>query len=95
MNAALEFKVAAEDDPESHLLQVAVGADVSGRGLERFSDQVGADIVERFPRLGFAEAFLVKAADQVERKPHCAAAELMRDGWAQRVSNNPLDPPGR
>ncbi|MFD1147276.1 HD domain-containing protein [Saccharothrix hoggarensis] len=93
--AHLGDDVSADDDPESHLLQVAVGADVSGRGLERFSERFVADVVERFPRLGFADAFLVQAKDQAERKPHCAAAGLMRDGWADRVSANPLDQPSR
>ncbi|GAB2962086.1 HD domain-containing protein [Saccharothrix stipae] len=87
--------VSAEDDPESHLLQVAVSADVSGRGLDRFTEQVKDDVVTRYPRLGFADAFLLRAEDQAERKPDCAIAGLVRDGWAQRVSGNPLDAPGR
>ena len=87
--------VSADDDPESHLLQVAVGADVSGRGLDRFADQVKDDVVTRYPRLGFAEAFLARAEDQAERKPGCAAAELVSDGWARRLTSNPLDAPGR
>lgn len=91
----MHHDVPAKDDPESHLLQVAVSADVSGRGLDRFPERLQDDVVTRFPRLGFADAFLVRAKDQAERKPHCAAAVLMRDGWAQRVSSNPLDSPGR
>ncbi|WP_367128598.1 HD domain-containing protein [Saccharothrix sp. HUAS TT1] len=87
--------VPADDDPESHLLQVAVSADVSGRGLDRFADDVRDAVVTRFPRLGFADAFLARAADQAERKPDCAVAGLVRDGWPRRVSANPLDAPGR
>ncbi|XVS61069.1 HD domain-containing protein [Actinosynnema sp. CA-299493] len=87
--------VPAEQDPESHLLQVAVGADVSGRGLDRFAERVKDGVVTRYPRLGFADAFLGRAEEQAERKPRCAAAELMRDGWAGRVAGNPLDAPGR
>lgn len=86
--------VAAEDDPESHLLQVAVTADVSGGGLDRFPDRVKRDVLIRYPRLGFADAFLPRVQDQAERKPRCAAAGLMRDGWAQRIRDNPLDAPG-
>ncbi|MEU4746688.1 HD domain-containing protein [Actinosynnema sp. NPDC023658] len=87
--------VSADDDPESHLLQVAVSADVSGRGLDRFPERVRDDILTRYPRLGFAPAFLARVEDQAERKPGCAAAELVRDGWADRVRANPLDAPGR
>lgn len=91
----LRDEVPAEVDPESHLLQVAVGADVSGRGLGRFAQQVKDDVVTRYPRLGFVDAFLARARDQAERKPHCAAAGLVRDGWARQVTGNPLDAPGR
>ncbi|MCE6997229.1 HD domain-containing protein [Saccharothrix sp. S26] len=87
--------VPADDDPESHLLQVAVSADVSGRGVDRFSEQVTDAVLTRYPRLGFADAFLPRAEDQARRKPRCAAAALMRDGWAQRITGNPLDAPGR
>ncbi|WP_231500321.1 HD domain-containing protein [Saccharothrix sp. NRRL B-16314] len=87
--------VSADDDPESHLLQVAVTADVSGGGLDRFTDQVKDDVVTRFPRLGFAEAFLARADEQAARKPGCAVAELMGSGWTDRVAANPLDATGR
>ncbi|TQM78451.1 HD domain-containing protein [Saccharothrix saharensis] len=87
--------VPADDDPESHLLQVAVSADVCGRGLDRFPEDVVDAVLTRYPRLGFPDAFLLRAEDQAQRKPRCAAAGLMRDGWAQRVRSNPLDAPGR
>ncbi len=87
--------VPADDDPESHLLQVAVSADVSGTGLDRFSEQVTDAVLTRYPRLGFADGFLLRVKDQAERKPRCAAAELMHGGWAQRMTSNPLDAPGR
>ncbi|WP_447007767.1 HD domain-containing protein [Saccharothrix isguenensis] len=87
--------VSAEEDAESHLLQVAVTADVSGGGLDRFSEQLKDDVVTRFPRLGFAEEFLKRADDQATRKPGCAAARLMGGGLADRLRTNPLDGPGR
>ncbi|MBB5802765.1 hypothetical protein F4560_002533 [Saccharothrix ecbatanensis] len=87
--------VSADEDPESHLLQVAVTADVSGGGLDRFTEQIKDDVVTRFPRLGFAEAFLKRADDQAARKPGCAVAGLMGTGWADRVLANPLDARGR
>lgn len=87
--------VPADEDPESHLLQVAVAADVSGRELDRFPERVRDDVVTRYPRLGFADAFLLRVEDQADRKPRCPAAELVRDGWSQRITANPLDAPGR
>ncbi|MGW1995163.1 HD domain-containing protein [Embleya sp. NPDC001921] len=83
--------VAPEVDPESHLLQIAVGADVSGRGLDVFQPDFVAALLTAVPRAGFAPAFLHAARDQAERKPASAAAELMRGGWAERISGNPLD----
>ncbi|MEU6154997.1 HD domain-containing protein [Actinosynnema sp. NPDC047251] len=85
--------VPAEQDPESHLLQIAVSADVSGRRLDLFGDPFKAGLLDRFPRLGFAPAFLDRARDQADRKPDCAAAALMRTDWESRVRSNPLDPP--
>ncbi|MFI6585818.1 HD domain-containing protein [Embleya sp. NPDC050493] len=83
--------VPAEADPESHLLQIAVGADVSGRALDSFDPDFAAALLTAVPRAGFAPAFLHAARDQAERKPTSAAAELMRSGWAERISGNPLD----
>jgi hypothetical protein len=83
--------VPADEDPESHLLQVAVSADVSGSRLPEFDPEFRAQVVERYPRLGFVEAFLGRFADQAERKPHCAAAGLVRSDWPRRVRDNPLD----
>lgn len=87
--------VPADEDPESHLLQVAVSADVSGSTLGEFSPRFRAEVVERYPRLGMAEAFLARFTDQAERKPGCAAAGLVRSDWPERVRNNPLDLPDR
>ncbi|MEU7526011.1 HD domain-containing protein [Saccharothrix sp. NPDC042600] len=83
--------VPAEQDPESHLLQVAVSADVSGRRLELFTPEFTAELLGRYPRLGFAEKFLERAEDQAVRKPECAAAGLVRGGWPDRVRSNGLD----
>ncbi|WP_306750386.1 HD domain-containing protein [Saccharothrix yanglingensis] len=90
----LRDDVPADDDPEAHLLQVAVGVDVSGRGVDLFPPGFRAELLDRYPRLGFAEAFLERMRDQAERKPGCAAAELLATGWADRVTGNPLDLPG-
>ncbi len=84
--------VSPDEDPESHRLQIAVSAAVSGRRLDEFDGTFKTDLLARFPRLGFAPAFLAKARDQAGRKPACAAADLMRSDWETRVLGNPLDP---
>ncbi|MFC6087793.1 HD domain-containing protein [Saccharothrix lopnurensis] len=83
--------VPADEDPESHLLQVAVSADVSGTRLAEFPPELRTRVVDRYPRLGFVDAFLDGFADQAERKPGCAAAELVGSDWPDRVRANPLD----
>jgi hypothetical protein len=83
--------VAAGDAPEAHLLQVAVSADVSGRGLGAFDPAFRSALLRRYPRAGFATEFLRLVQDEARRKPSSAAATLMHGGWAQRISTNPLD----
>lgn len=83
--------VPAAEDPESHLLQVAVSADVSGRGLAAFDPAFAAELLRRVPRAGFAPAFLDRARAQADRKPASSAGEHMRGGWADRILANPLD----
>lgn len=82
--------VAAAVDPESHMLQIATSWDVSGRRPEEFSDQSRADVLARYPRLGFGVEFLASFEDQAERKPGCAAAALVASGAATRIAANPL-----
>ncbi len=83
--------VPASQDPESHLLQVSTTADVSGRGLELFSPSFTAALLDQFPRKGFAQGFLECATAQATRKPQSSSGELMRTGWAQRITTNALD----
>lgn len=69
----MRANVPATDDPESHLLQVGVSADVSGSRLPEFSSQFQTRVIENHPRLGFTERFLARLSDEAERKPSCAA----------------------
>jgi hypothetical protein len=81
-------------DPEAHLLQIAVGLDVSGRRPEAFPDAYKAQVLGRYPRLGFGAEFVKLCTAQAERKPDSAAADLVRSGVADRVAANPLDDSG-
>ncbi|UGU28407.1 cyanamide hydratase [Mycolicibacterium smegmatis] len=83
--------VAATDDTEAHLLQVATSWDVAGRHAEEFSDATRAEILTRYPRLGFGDEFLACFADQAARKPQSAAAHSLRTNGAGRIKGNPLD----
>ncbi|GAA0625023.1 HD domain-containing protein [Streptomyces crystallinus] len=83
--------VTPQEDIESRLLQVGTSADVSGTGLEAFDVSFRRELVGAYPRLGFAEAFVGHFRDQAERKPGCAAAELVAGGWAKRALDNGLD----
>lgn len=82
-----------EQDPEGHLLDLATGLDISGRGLDDWPAELVADLLERWPRLDLAERFGACAADQARRKPTSTAARMMADGWAERIAGNPLDRP--
>lgn len=83
--------VAPEVDLESRLLQVGTSADVSGKGLDAFDRSFTDALVGAYPRLGFAHSFVRLFKDQAERKPGCAAAELVSGEWAGRTSSHPLD----
>jgi hypothetical protein len=83
--------VSAAVDPESHLLQVATSWDVAGRRPEEFPDETRAEIVGRYPRLGFGPEFIACFRDQATRKPEGAAAASMGSEGARRIAANPLD----
>ncbi|MFD9792987.1 HD domain-containing protein [Streptomyces sp. NPDC059070] len=83
--------VSPQDDIESRLLQVGTTADVSGGGLDAFDPAFRAELLAAYPRLGFAETFVDLFRDQAARKPGCAAAGLVADGWEARALGNALD----
>lgn len=83
--------VAATDNAEAHLLQVATSWDVAGRRPEEFSTETRAEVLTRYPRLGFGDEFLACFADQAARKPESAAAHSLRTNGAGRIKGNPLD----
>jgi len=80
-----------ERDPEGHLLELATALDVSGRDPGHWPADVRAEVLERYPRAGFAGEFLGCFQQQAERKPGSPAAQFVRGGFADRVRANPLD----
>ncbi|ONH25645.1 HD domain-containing protein [Pseudofrankia asymbiotica] len=85
--------VAPADDPESHILQVATSWEVVGRRPEQFPPDARAEILARYPRLGFGAEFLACFEDQARRKPASAAAASVDKDVAGRITANPLENP--
>ena len=86
----MRHDVAPADDPESHLLQVATNWEVAGRRPEEFPPDARAEMLARYPRLGFGAEFLTCFEDQARRKPDSAAAASVRNDLARRIAANPL-----
>ena len=78
-------------DPESHLLQVATSWEVVGRRPEEFPPDARAEMLARYPRLGFGAEFLACFEDQARRKPGSAAAASVSKDVAGRIAANPLE----
>jgi hypothetical protein len=78
-------------DPEAHLLQVATGWEVVGRWPEEFPPDARAELLARYPRLGFGAEFLACFEDQARRKPGSAAAASVGNDLAARIAANPLE----
>ncbi len=83
--------VSSADDPESHLLQVATSWEAVGRRPEAFPPDARAEMLARYPRLGFGAEFLVYFEDQARRKPDSAAAASISRDLAARIAANPLE----
>ena len=83
--------VAPADDPESHLLQVATTWEAAGRRPQEFPPDARAEMLARYPRLGFGAEFLACFEDQARRKPGSVAAASVDKGLAGRIAANPLE----
>ncbi|WP_141579577.1 HD domain-containing protein [Actinomadura sp. WMMA1423] len=83
-------EVPVEQDPEGHLLELATGIDISGRGLQGIPPGLRAEVLERYPRLDLAEEFTARFRDQAARKPGSTAAVAVAGGVAERIRRNPL-----
>lgn len=78
-------------DPEGHLLELSTGMDTSGRQTDDIPPELRAEVLERYPRLGFAEEMIENFERQAARKPNCLAAKFVGGRFASRVRANPLD----
>jgi hypothetical protein len=78
-------------DPEGHLLDLATGLDISGRGADRWPHELLVELVAAYPRLDLADRFLACFRDQAARKPSSTAGRAVGSGIADRMAANPLD----
>jgi hypothetical protein len=78
-------------DPEGHLLDLATGLDISGRGEGNWPLELRREIVARYPRLDLVSRFTACIIDQAKRKPQSEAAVAVEKGIAARLADNPLD----
>jgi HD domain len=79
------------EDVEGHLLEVATGIDISGRGLELISPDRRTEVVTAWPRLDLATEFYRCFRAQADRKPASRAADLVRGGLADALRDHPLE----
>jgi hypothetical protein len=79
------------EDLEGHLLEVATGMDISGRGLDLIPVDLRREVVAAWPRLDLATEFTDCFRAQAERKPASRAAELVRAGLADVLRDHPLE----
>ncbi len=80
-----------ERDREGHLLDLATGLDIAGRGMDRWPSDLLREIVAAHPRLDLAARFTSCFDDQAARKPRSTAAAAVGSGIAQRLLDNPLE----
>jgi hypothetical protein len=80
-----------DDDVEGHLLEVATGIDISGRGLDLIDVDRRTEVVRAWPRLNLATEFSECLRVQGARKPTSRAADLVRGGLADALRDHPLE----
>jgi hypothetical protein len=84
-------EVDVSKDPEGHLLARSTSVDVGGRNVDDFTPDFRAEVLERYPWLGFTEEFLACFRAQAERKPDSPPAVSVQSGLDARMAKNPLD----
>ena len=78
-------------DPEGFLLELSTGMDISGKNVESLPAGIRAEVLARHPRGALPAEFLACFKDQAARKPESRAGHMVRSGFADRVTTNPLD----
>ena len=78
-------RVVPEDDAAGYLLSEATSCDVRGHRLDELPPEAVADLMSRYPRLGFKERFIELFERQARAKPGCLADLYLQRGWAARV----------
>ena len=87
----MQPRVIPEDGAEGYLLSEATSCDVRGHRLSEIDPNTARRVLERFPRLGFGEAFIKLLEDQARTKPGCLADLYLERGIAERIRSAPFD----
>jgi hypothetical protein len=83
-------RVVPEDDGPGYLLSEATSCDVRGHRLDEVPSDVVAQLLSRYPRLGFKERFIELFERQARTKPGCLADLYLQRGFADRVRSAPF-----
>jgi HD superfamily phosphodiesterase len=84
-------EVAADIDPEGHLLSEATSLDISGTNAEAWSLDLRTAVSKLLPRLDLSVEFVRCLEQQGLRKPLSAAARAINSGIEVRMTSNPLN----
>lgn len=86
----LNITVPVEAGVEAHLVRSGSGLDVIGTGLGRIHPDNRADVLARYPRLGFTEEIGRLVAEQRRRRPGSRMSFLVRNGLGAMIRRGPL-----
>jgi HD domain len=87
----LNVNVGEELGAEAHLLSKGVSLDAVGRRVDEIPARTIADAIERWPRDGFSAELAATTRRQAKLRPRSRSALLVRLGFAELVTGNPLD----
>lgn len=86
----LNVRVSPDRGAEAYLLQTGAGADVIGGRMEEIDGKSKAEVLRRYPRLGFKEEIIATLKPQAERRPDSRIAFLFRAGFPRLVRAAPF-----
>ena len=84
-------EVAESESSEARALEAGVAFDVTGHRLDDVQESARREIFRHFPRGAFKQDFATIMQREAERKPQCAAAELVKCGLLERIRQAPFE----
>jgi cyanamide hydratase family protein with HD domain len=87
----LDVGRAGKERPEVALLHFGTAADVTGMRLEDIHPDTVEEVIDAYPRAGFAQFFADKVRSEARSQPHSATAALCRWGqFSWRIKHSPF-----